>query len=56
MASQLFQLDLVPGHPVYPKPMVTLRPAHGMPMIVTPRDRGGRAPAKEQAPATPATT
>jgi cytochrome P450 len=56
MASQLFQLDLVPGHPVYPKQMVTLRPAHGMPMIVTPRDRGRRAPAREEATATPAGT
>jgi cytochrome P450 len=57
MVSQLFRLDLIPGHPVVPKPMVTLRPAHGMPMIVTPRDREGRtAKRAEAAAATPAAT
>jgi cytochrome P450 len=59
MVTQMFRLDLVPGHPVYPKPMVTLRPAHGMPMIITPREDKARAPkrAEEVAAApTPATT
>src|SRR5919201_4792359 len=62
MVAQLFRLDLVPGHPVYPKPMVTLRPAHGMPMIITPRTDKARGPKKEaeaeaEAPApTPAAT
>jgi hypothetical protein len=61
MVTQLFRLDLVAGHPVYPKPMVTLRPAHGMPMIITPREDKARAPkraeevAATQSP-TPATT
>jgi cytochrome P450 len=56
MVTQLFQLDLVPGHPVYPKPMVTLRPAHGMPMIITPRAGATRAPKSKEAAATPAGT
>jgi cytochrome P450 len=57
MVAQLFRLDLVPGHPVVPKPMVTRRPAHGLPKIVTPRDREGRAPKRaEAAAATPAAT
>jgi cytochrome P450 len=57
MVTQLFRLDLVPGHPVVPKPMVTLRPAHGMPMIVTPRGLEGRAPMRaEAAAAAPAAT
>jgi cytochrome P450 len=61
MVTQLFRLDLVPGHPVYPKPMVTLRPAHGMPMIITPRADKAQAPKQTaetaEAPApTPAAT
>jgi hypothetical protein len=47
----------VPGHPVYPKPMVTLRPAHGMPMIITPRADKAEAPKRsEEAAAVPAPT
>jgi cytochrome P450 len=57
MVTQLYRLDLVPGHPVVPKPMVTLRPAYGMPMIITPREDKGRTPKRERAvAATPATT
>jgi cytochrome P450 len=32
--AQRFQLRLVPGHPVVPIPSITLRPKHGMRMIV----------------------
>ena len=57
MVTQLFRLDLVPGHPVDPKPMVTLRPRYGMPMIITPRERETRAPKRaEAAAAAPAST
>jgi cytochrome P450 len=38
MVLQRFRLELVPGHPVEPMPMVTLRPRYGMPMIVRPRE------------------
>src|SRR5581483_2916256 len=31
--AQRWRFDLVPGHPVVPKPVVTLRPRHGMRMI-----------------------
>lgn len=37
MVLQRFQIDLVPGHPVEPIPMVTLRPRYGMPMSIAPR-------------------
>jgi enediyne biosynthesis protein E7 len=47
MVTQRFRLDLLPGHPVYPKPMVTLRPAHGMPMIISPR--GAKAQTSKRA-------
>jgi cytochrome P450 len=30
MVVQRFRLDLVPGHPIEPEPMVTLRPRHGV--------------------------
>jgi cytochrome P450 len=32
--AQQFQLDLLPGYPVEPHPLITLRLKHGMPMIV----------------------
>src|SRR6266536_1486409 len=51
MVTQLYRLDLVPGHPVDPKPMVTLRPRYGMPMIITPRASEGRAPNRAEAAA-----
>jgi cytochrome P450 len=35
--AQRFELDLVPGHPVEPEPMLTLRPRHGMMMTVRAR-------------------
>jgi cytochrome P450 len=37
MTLQAFQLDLVPGHPVEPKPGITLRPRRGLPMTLVPR-------------------
>jgi len=33
---QRYSLDLVPGHPVVPEPMITLRPRHGVRMRLTP--------------------
>jgi cytochrome P450 len=38
---QRFRLALVPGHPVAPQPMVTLRPQHGVPMNLERRGNGG---------------
>ena len=35
--AQQWQLRLVPGHPVTPQPLITLRTKHGMKMIVTRR-------------------
>jgi cytochrome P450 len=32
--AQRWRFELVPGHPVAPKPVVTLRPRHGMRMVV----------------------
>ncbi len=32
--GQKWKLKLVPGHPVEPEPLITLRPKYGMPMIV----------------------
>ncbi len=40
--AQRWQLDLVPGHPVEPAAPL-FRPAHGMPMVATPRHVGGAA-------------
>jgi cytochrome P450 len=34
MIAQRFVLDLVPGHPVVPDPLVTLRPRHGVRMTL----------------------
>ena len=34
MVMQRFRLDLVPGHPVVPEPMITLRPRHGLRMRI----------------------
>jgi cytochrome P450 len=35
--AQRFQLRLVPGHPVEPQGLITLRARHGMKMLITPR-------------------
>jgi len=35
--AQHWKLQLVPGHPVEPDPLITLRPKHGMQMILQPR-------------------
>jgi hypothetical protein len=32
--AQRWSLDLVPGHPVVPQPVITLRTRHGMRMTV----------------------
>jgi cytochrome P450 len=32
--AQKWKLRLVPGHPVKPQPLITLRPKHGMKMVV----------------------
>lgn len=37
--AQRYQMDLAPGHPVEPEPLITLRPRHGMQMAITPRNR-----------------
>jgi len=34
--AQQWQMRLVPGHPVVPYPLVTLRPRYGMPMTLSP--------------------
>jgi cytochrome P450 len=35
--AQRFRLRLVPGHPVEPQGLITLRPRQGMKMLITPR-------------------
>src|SRR5205823_677849 len=35
--AQRYRLELVPGHPVEPEPLVTLRPRHGLLMTLRPR-------------------
>jgi cytochrome P450 len=37
--AQKFQLKLAPGHPVVPEPMISLRPKHGMKMVVIERSK-----------------
>lgn len=39
MVLQRFRLDLVPGHPVAPEPMITLRPKDGVRMRIRPIER-----------------
>jgi cytochrome P450 len=42
MIAQTYHLRLVPGHPVAPQPLVTLRPRHGMLMTLHPhREKSG---------------
>ena len=36
--AQRFQFRLVPGHPVLPEPLITLRPRNGIPMTLHARD------------------
>jgi cytochrome P450 len=36
--AQKWKLKLVPGHPVEPEPLITLRPKHGMRMLVEQRE------------------
>ena len=37
MVARRFQLRSVPGHPVEPNPILTLRPRHGLQMTIAPR-------------------
>ena len=37
--ARRFQLDLVPGHPVEPMPLLVLRPRHGLRMTAKPREK-----------------
>jgi hypothetical protein len=39
----LWRLKAVPGSGVEPEPLITLRPKHGMKMLVEPRVRGQKA-------------
>ena len=39
MVAQRFRLRSVPGHPVEPNPILTLRPRHGLLMTLQPRAR-----------------
>jgi cytochrome P450 len=41
MVAQRYRLDLVPGHPVEPKPGITLRARHGMLMTVHSQEKSG---------------
>ncbi len=38
MIVQRYDLELVPGHPVEPEPLVTLRPRYGLKMLLRPAD------------------
>ena len=54
MMAQAYRLRLVPGHPVEPRPWITLRPRHGLLMTLDPREReeaggmGARAACREE--------
>jgi hypothetical protein len=37
--GQKWKLKLVPGHPVEPEPLITLRPKYGMRMLVQAREK-----------------
>ena len=37
--SQKWKLELIPGHPVEPEPLITLRPKYGMRMLVQAREK-----------------
>jgi cytochrome P450 len=47
--AQRYRLHLVPGHPVEPWPLITLRPRFGMPMTIAHR-QASRSPAIAHAP------
>ena len=51
--AQRWRLRLLPGHPVVAEPLITLRPKHGMPMVVEQRvgQRSGAAAAARTAAA-----
>jgi cytochrome P450 len=40
MIARGFRFELAPGARVEPRPMVTLRPRDGVPVVLRPRDRG----------------
>jgi cytochrome P450 len=50
--AQRFTLRGVPGHPVVPEPIMTLRPKYGLPMVATARRRAPRRHAAEDLLAT----
>src|SRR5260221_13118222 len=39
--AQRYQLRLIPGHPVEPQMVVTLRPRYGLPMTIHATERAG---------------
>jgi cytochrome P450 len=49
MVAQRYRLQVVPGHPVEPAFLVSLRPVHGIPMKARRRTPVDRAPGKIQA-------
>jgi cytochrome P450 len=53
MVAQRYRLDLVPGFPVSPQPAISLRPRHGLQMIVEPRTTTPRGRPAEQAQGVP---
>src|SRR6185312_3841833 len=53
--AQRWRLRLVPGHPVVPEPLITLRPKYGMRMLVEPRTPGADAGVMAGTAPSPAT-
>ena len=51
MIAQRYRVSLVPGHPVVPKPGITLGQQHGLLMTVEPRSPGAKGSAAVQATA-----
>ena len=49
MVAQRYALELVPGHPIVPDPLVTLRPRHGVRMTLRPAEGRPAAPREDRA-------
>ena len=49
MMSRHARFALVPGHPVVPETTLTVRPRHGLKMIVWEREAGATTKREEQA-------
>jgi cytochrome P450 len=47
MVAQAYRLHLVPGHPVEPQPLLTLRPRHGVLVTLQPRAAAWPEPGRE---------